>query len=153
DYEVRDARLLLDRLARRPEVRTDRPGDPRVGVVGGSYGGALALLLAAYDHRVDAVVSMTTWHDLADAFLPESSGGTAADGVFKRAWAALFFGAATAGPGALAGPSGTGAAAPDPAPADRTPALQTPAPRAPADPTLAAACGRFAADLCEAYRR
>ena len=47
DYEVRDAQRLLDWLAARPEVRTDAAGDPRVGVVGGSYGGALALLLAA----------------------------------------------------------------------------------------------------------
>ena len=47
DYEVRDAQRLLDWLAARPEVRTDAPGDPRVGVVGGSYGGGLALLLAA----------------------------------------------------------------------------------------------------------
>src|SRR5690606_25276477 len=153
DYEGRDARLLLDRLAVRPEIRTDRPGDPHVGVVGGSYGGALALLLAAYDHRVDAVVSMTTWHDLADAFLPESSGATAEDGVFKRAWAALFFGTAAAGPGALAGPAGTGVSAPDPAPPDRTPAEPTPAGPTPAERTPAAACGRFAADLCEAYRR
>src|SRR5690606_26901965 len=162
DYEVRDARLLLDRLAVRPEIRTDRPGDPHVGVVGGSYGGALALLLAAYDHRVDAVVSMTAWHDLADAFLPESSGGAAVDGVFQRAWAALFFGAATAGPGALAGPAGGDAAAPGPAPLDRSPVEESPvervpadrsAERAPAERTPAAACGRFAADLCEAYRR
>ena len=29
----------------------DGPGDPRVGVTGGSYGGALALLLAGYDRR------------------------------------------------------------------------------------------------------
>ncbi|HEY8453885.1 MAG TPA: alpha/beta fold hydrolase [Natronosporangium sp.] len=158
DYEVRDARLLLDRLARRPEIRTDRPGDPRVGVMGGSYGGALALLLAAYDHRVDAVVAMTTWHDLADAFLPESSGGTATDGVFKRAWAALFFGAATAGPGALAGPAGADAPAPGraptgPPPGDGTSADQAPVDGTRADRTPAVACGRFAADLCEAYRR
>ena len=47
DYEVRDAQRLLDWLAARPDMRTDAAGDPRVGVVGGSYGGALALLLAA----------------------------------------------------------------------------------------------------------
>src|SRR5206468_12034918 len=55
DFEVADARKLLDVLAARPEVLKDAPGDPRVGVVGGSYGGALALLLAGYDHRVDAI--------------------------------------------------------------------------------------------------
>ncbi len=46
DYEVADASQLVDWLAARPEVRLDGPGDPRVGVMGGSYGGALALLLA-----------------------------------------------------------------------------------------------------------
>ena len=54
DYEVADARALVDWLAARPEVVQDGPGDPRVGVTGGSYGGALALLLAGYDRRVDA---------------------------------------------------------------------------------------------------
>jgi len=44
DYEVADASRLIDYLATRPEVRLDGPGDPRVGVTGGSYGGALALL-------------------------------------------------------------------------------------------------------------
>src|SRR4051812_41313348 len=77
DYEVKDAQRLLDWLAARPEVRTDAAGDPRVGVVGGSYGGALALLLAAQDPRVDAIVPMITWNDLATAFLPQSADVTA----------------------------------------------------------------------------
>ena len=41
DYEVADGRALVDWLAARPEVVQDGPGDPRVGVTGGSYGGAL----------------------------------------------------------------------------------------------------------------
>ena len=92
DYEVRDAQRLLDWLAARPEIRTDGPGDPRVGVVGGSYGGGLALLLAGQDQRVDAIVPMITWNDLAGAFLPESTGRGPVDGVFKKTWAGLFFG-------------------------------------------------------------
>jgi ABC-2 type transport system ATP-binding protein len=84
DYEVRDAQQLLDWLATRPEVRKDGAGDPRVGVVGASYGGALALLLAAYDHRVDATVPMITWNDLERVFLP--------GGVFAKGWAGWFFG-------------------------------------------------------------
>ena len=76
---------------RRPEVRTDAAGDPRVGVVGGSYGGALALLLAGQDPRVDAIVPLITWNDLGRAFLPESA-ATEATGVFKKGWAGLFFG-------------------------------------------------------------
>ena len=123
DWEVRDAQRLVDWLAARPEVRKDGPGDPRVGVVGGSYGGALALLLAGYDHRVDAIVPQITWNDLASAFLPEATGAGPEAGVFKRAWAGLFFGSARPAPGRAAA-AGT---APDPA------------------------CGRFAPDICQAY--
>jgi ABC-2 type transport system ATP-binding protein len=123
DYEVKDAQRLLDWLAARPEVETDAPGDPRVGVVGGSYGGALALLLAGQDPRVDAIVPQITWNDLATSFLPQSAAVTA-PGVFKKAWAGLFFG------------NGAAAAASGPPAADGNPA-----------------CGRFAADVCAAYLR
>ena len=96
DYEVRDAQRLLDWLAARPDIRKDAAGDPRVGVVGGSYGGGLALLLAAQDQRVDAIVPMITWNDLARSFLPEDTGGTPENGVFKKQWAGLFFGGGAA---------------------------------------------------------
>ncbi|GAA1896582.1 alpha/beta fold hydrolase [Asanoa iriomotensis] len=137
DYEVRDAQRLVDWLAARPEIRTDAPGDPRVGVVGSSYGGGLALMLAGQDQRIDAAVPMATWNDLAGAFLPESTGQGAVDGVFKKTWAGLFFGnGAGAGLGAL-GDAVAGGGAPD------LGALVG------ADP----ACGRFAADVCAAYQR
>jgi ABC-2 type transport system ATP-binding protein len=105
DYEVADASRLIDYLATRPEVRLDAPGDPRVGVTGGSYGGALALLLAGYDHRVDATAPAITWNDLGQALFPNSASATAPpadtpahgafgqDGVFKRGWAGIFFAA------------------------------------------------------------
>ena len=132
DYEVADASQLVDWLAARPEVRLDGPGDPRVGVMGGSYGGALALLLAGYDRRVDAAVPLITWNDLGQALFPDD--GTAApvaagtpapgaggsDGVFKRSWASLFFGI---GSGSGRGSSG---AAPD-------------------------VCGRFLPEVCAGY--
>src|SRR4051794_19536688 len=101
DYEVRDAQRLLDWLAARPEVRTDASGDPRVAVVGGSYGGALALLLAGQDRRVDAIVPSITWNDLTRVFLPQSA-DTTATGVFKKGWAGLFFGNGAAAGGAAA---------------------------------------------------
>ncbi len=91
DYDVKDVRQLLDWLARRPEVRLDRPGDPRVGIEGSSYGGGIALLAAAYDHRIDAVAPQITWYDLADAFFPDATGKGAKNGVFKKTWAGLFF--------------------------------------------------------------
>ncbi|MBA9001385.1 alpha/beta fold hydrolase [Thermomonospora cellulosilytica] len=91
DHEVQDARQLVDWLARRPEVVKDRAGDPRVGIAGESYGGALALLAAAHDPRVDAVAPQLTWHDLADALFPDATGSGPQDGVFKRLWAGIFF--------------------------------------------------------------
>ncbi|MFE1285352.1 alpha/beta fold hydrolase [Streptomyces sp. NPDC058751] len=80
--EVADVSRLLDWLARRPEVRLDKGGDPRVGVAGASYGGAISLLAAANDPRVDAVAPSITYWNLADALFP--------NGVFKKLWAGIF---------------------------------------------------------------
>ncbi|WP_329250297.1 alpha/beta fold hydrolase [Actinoallomurus sp. NBC_01490] len=91
DYDVKDVRQLVDWLARRPEVRLDKPGDPRVGVAGQSYGGAISLLAAAYDSRIDAIAPQITWYDLADALFPDATGKGPANGVFKKAWAGIFF--------------------------------------------------------------
>ncbi|WP_375404905.1 alpha/beta fold hydrolase [uncultured Amnibacterium sp.] len=99
DGEVPDARALVDVLAREPAVRS-RDGDPVVGVVGASYGGALALMLGATDPRIDAVVAGITWNDLAQALDPVSSGrvrGSQPERLFKSAWAARLFGTGAAG--------------------------------------------------------
>ncbi|MDN3355988.1 alpha/beta fold hydrolase [Actinomadura sp. DC4] len=91
DYDVKDVRQLVDWLARRPDVRLDGPGDPRVGIAGASYGGAISLLSAAYDRRIDAIAPQITWYDLADSLFPDATGKGAANGVFKKAWAGIFF--------------------------------------------------------------
>ncbi|MFC4912069.1 alpha/beta fold hydrolase [Actinomadura gamaensis] len=91
DYEVKDVRQLIDWLARRPEVRLDGPGDPRVGMTGESYGGAIALMTAAYDRRVDAIAPRITWNSLPDVFFPNADGQGPESGVFKKLWAGLFF--------------------------------------------------------------
>uniref|UniRef100_UPI000AB96427 S15 peptidase family protein n=1 Tax=Streptomyces lushanensis TaxID=1434255 RepID=UPI000AB96427 len=83
DHEVKDVSRLIDWLAKRPEVRLDGTGDPRVGVTGASYGGAVSLLAAGYDQRVDAIAPLVTYWNLADALFP--------DGVFKKLWAGIFF--------------------------------------------------------------
>ena len=83
DAEVADVSRLLDWLAQRPEVQLDAPGDPRAGVAGASYGGALALLAAGHDERVDAIAPQLTYWNLADALFP--------NGVFKRLWAGVLF--------------------------------------------------------------
>ncbi|MEU9382418.1 CocE/NonD family hydrolase [Streptomyces sp. NPDC048279] len=81
--EVADVSRLIDWLARQPQVRLDKPGDPRVGMAGGSYGGAISLLAAGYDQRVDAIAPSITYWNLADALFP--------NGVFKKLWAGIFF--------------------------------------------------------------
>ena len=92
-YEVADASKLISYLATLPQVLKDAPGDPRVGVAGSSYGGALALLLSAYDKRVDVVGADITWNDLGQALFPNAAGGQ--PGVFKKLWAGQLFGSAT----------------------------------------------------------
>ncbi|MFI9272428.1 alpha/beta fold hydrolase [Kitasatospora sp. NPDC052896] len=133
DREVQDVKHLVDWLAQQPEVQLDAPGDPRVGITGASYGGAIALLAAAYDPRIDAIAPEVTWWNLAQALFPQGvQGGSPADGVFKKLWAGIFF--TTGSAGNLSG--GTGGP-------------QTP-PAAAAGQT---GCGRFTAELCAMYDR
>ena len=80
--EVADVSRLIDWLAKRPEVQLDKSGDPRVGVTGASYGGAVSLLAAGYDKRVDSIAPAITYWNLADALFP--------NGVFKKLWAGIF---------------------------------------------------------------
>ena len=100
-YEVADAGKLISYLATLPQVVKDAPGDPRVGVAGSSYGGALALLLSAYDKRVDVVGADITWNDLGQALFPNAAGGQ--PGVFKKLWAGQLFGSATGPVGGACG--------------------------------------------------
>ncbi|MEI7030408.1 alpha/beta fold hydrolase [Streptomyces pratensis] len=81
-HEVKDVSRLIDWLAERPEVEQDAKGDPRVGLTGASYGGAVSLLAAGHDDRVDAIAPVITYWNLADALFP--------DGVFKKLWAGIF---------------------------------------------------------------
>ena len=106
DYEVKDVEQLVTWLARQPRVLTDHPGDPRVGIAGASYGGGIALLAAAYDHRIDAIVPEITWNNLATALFPNAAGGGPAGGVFKKQWAGLLFTQGSAGFGPAARASG-----------------------------------------------
>ena len=149
DYEVTDAKALVDLAAKRPDVELDSAGDPRFGVMGGSYGGALGLMLAGADPRVDAVVSAITWNDLAQAFFPQSALAAppttaagrdpiAVTGPFKQVWASIFFLSARGGGSAGAVEGGSGAALG--APAGLTPGAS------PAD-----SCGRFDRALCRLF--
>jgi predicted acyl esterase len=82
-------------------TRLDDPSrhDPRVGMVGGSYGGQIQFATAAVDDRVDTLVPLITWNDLRYSLAPNNTslatGTTYADsspGTQKVGWASLFFG-------------------------------------------------------------
>lgn len=98
DFEVADASALIDHLAGLETVRRESRGDPVVGVAGGSYGGALALLLAGYDDRVDAVAADITWNDLESSLFGQGAPGANGPGVYKELWSAFFFSAGLASP-------------------------------------------------------
>src|SRR3954466_5161561 len=77
------------------DVRLDAPGDPRVGMIGGSYGGQIQYAVAGQDPRVDTIVPIITWNDLAYSLTPNNTdlrSGVTSDtpGVAKYQWAALF---------------------------------------------------------------
>ncbi|WSP75739.1 CocE/NonD family hydrolase [Streptomyces sp. NBC_01236] len=73
-------------------VTRDGKGDPRVGMIGGSYGGAVQMATAAVDHRVDALVPLITWNDLAYALDPNNAAGARdVPGAYKWQWANGFY--------------------------------------------------------------
>jgi len=93
--EIADVQQLITVLGKRKDVLQDQSGDPVVGITGGSYGGAAALLTASQDKRVDAVVADITWNDLSQALFPQSSNDLTEAGPFKKIWTGTFFALAT----------------------------------------------------------
>lgn len=91
EFEIADATKIIDYLATRNEVKLDKSGDPVIGFAGDSYGGALSLMIAGTDNRVDAVVSNITWHNLATALFPQNIANAKSVGVFKELWTGYFF--------------------------------------------------------------
>ncbi|MFG2191704.1 alpha/beta fold hydrolase [Streptomyces sp. NPDC048639] len=153
DREVADVRGMIDWLAKRPEVRLDASGDPRVGVTGASYGGAISLLAAGYDKRVDAIAPQNTYWNLADALFPH--------GVFKSLWAGIFFSTGSApiptGGGEDGGTPGDDAQAAasgqEPAAGQSLGGAAGAAPGAVPPPGQEPGCGRFEKELCAMYER
>ena len=88
DYVERDTR---------DHAGVRRDDDPRVGMIGGSYGGQIQFAIAGLDPRMDTLVPQITWNDLAYSLTPNNTdhvkGVTSATpGVAKLDWPALFTG-------------------------------------------------------------
>ena len=73
--------------------------DPRVGMVGGSYGGEVQFAAAGLDKRIDAIVPLITWNDLSYSLAPNNTSqlkptldgvGTSTPGAAKQNWALGF---------------------------------------------------------------
>ncbi len=71
--------------------------DPVVGMVGGSYGGAVQFAAAADDPRIDAIIPVITWNNLAYSLAPNNatisptSVSYLTPGVTKATWLGLFW--------------------------------------------------------------
>jgi predicted acyl esterase len=87
--------VVKDRVAHDGKVH---PGDVRVGMVGGSYGGQIQFAVAAVDPRVDTIVPLITWNDLAYSLSPNNTTLTpgtvhySVPGTEKIDWTTAFFG-------------------------------------------------------------
>ena len=94
----------------------ERRDDPRVGMIGGSYGGQIQFAVAAVDKRLDTIIPQITWNDLSYSLSPNNTDFTrgvtyGTPGVVKIDWPVLFFGLGTGQglAGTLADPSHAGA--------------------------------------------
>jgi len=123
-----------------PPVVHDGPGDPRLGMIGGSYGGEVQFAVADKARnadgtsKVDALIPQITWNDLAYSLAPNNqvpaggpTDGTApvtqsasTPGVEKTQWTSIFtaLGAAqlALGNGGAVGQDPTSATNPTPCP-------------------------------------
>lgn len=90
DGEVADTRALISYLSKSRYVTQEKADDPRVGIMGASYGGANALLSASADSRIDAVIADITWNDLGQNLFPQSVASSSQSGPFKKVWAGTF---------------------------------------------------------------
>ena len=87
-YEGRDVSAIINWVAAQPWAELVKPGDPRVGMVGGSYGGEVQWAAAAVDHRIEAIVPAISWNALATSVDP--------DNTAKSGWDSLLYESALA---------------------------------------------------------
>ncbi len=90
-FEGRDVSALITWDAQLPETQLDGPNDPRMGMVGGSYGGGIQLVAAGIDPRIDAIVPAIAWNSLNASLYPDqlAPNSVGANGAFKTSFATL----------------------------------------------------------------
>ena len=82
-YEGRDVSAVVSWIASDTDAELNGDGDPKVGMVGGSYGGGIQLTAAATDPRIDAIVPDIAWNSLNSSLYP--------DNTFKTAYGSLLY--------------------------------------------------------------
>ncbi len=86
--EGRDVSAMINWVAQQPGVELDRPGVPRVGMVGESYGGGIQFAAAERDCRIDAIAPTIAWHSLGTSLdknqTPKAGWGNILDAVSLR---------------------------------------------------------------------
>ena len=87
DHEAKDVSRIIDWIARQKGVLLDAPGNPRVGMVGESYGGGIQFVTAATDCRVDVITPTIAWNSLATSLYPVDT--------YKQGWAKVLVSIAT----------------------------------------------------------
>ncbi|HEY7051227.1 MAG TPA: CocE/NonD family hydrolase [Mycobacterium sp.] len=80
-FEGKDVQAIINWVADQPVTELDGPDDPRMGMVGGSYGGGIQLVTGGIDNRIDALVPTIAWNSLTDSLYPNQT--------FKTAFATL----------------------------------------------------------------
>jgi putative CocE/NonD family hydrolase len=90
---VKPLRLVVH--DKRDHAGRKRVHDPRVGMIGGSYGGGNQFATASVDPRVDTIVPIITWNDLTYSLSPnntdQTTGVTTSNpGTIKLTWGLLF---------------------------------------------------------------
>ncbi len=69
--------------------------DPRVGMIGGSYGGSIQFATASIDPRLDTIIPLITWNDLSYSLDPNNTAqttgvSTSTPGAVKTNWSVGF---------------------------------------------------------------
>ncbi|HVE98879.1 MAG TPA: CocE/NonD family hydrolase [Mycobacteriales bacterium] len=94
DFEGQDVKRLVDLVAALPWVVKDGPRDPRIGAIGGSYGGGYQFVGAFTElrdrgrTRFDALAPEITWFDLKESLAPKD--------VVRTAWVSALYAAGNA---------------------------------------------------------